>query len=229
MSAKRTRAEINRANAKKSTGPETVEGKAASSKNAFKHGLYSKSACIPGENPEDLDALRADLRAEHQPASPTEEILVDELAHHYWRINRYRYLETHMWAEQGRGADGGLDADVKRVLWMIDHGMAALFHRTLTSAERSFHKTLKTLQETKKARGFVSQSQVAVAQASGAAALRSVVRDEAAVLSEPKTQFRFVPQNREATPPTITEMFAAAQNNLGLSASELLKLLKSAA
>ena len=69
MSAKRTRAEINRHNAKKSTGPKTVEGKAASSKNAFKHGLYSKSACIPGENPEDLDALREDLRAEHQPAS----------------------------------------------------------------------------------------------------------------------------------------------------------------
>jgi hypothetical protein len=43
MSVKRTRAEINRANAKKSTGPKTVEGKAASSKNAFKHGMYSKS------------------------------------------------------------------------------------------------------------------------------------------------------------------------------------------
>ena len=211
MSAKRTRAEINRANAKKSTGPKTVEGKAASSKNAFKHGLYSKSACIPGENPEDLDALRADLRAEHQPASPTEEILVDELAHHYWRINRCRYLETHMWAEQGRGQDGGLDADVNRVLWMIDHGMAALFHRTLTSAERSFHKTLKTLQETKKA----ARTLVAAAPASIPAVRKAVSG--------------FLPQNREATPPTITEMFAAAKNNLGLSASELLKLLKSAA
>ena len=185
MSAKRTRAEINRANAKKSTGPKTVEGKAASSKNAFKHGLYSKSACIPGENPEDLDALRADLRAEHQPASPTEEILVDELAHHYWRINRYRYLETHMWAEQGRGQDGGLDADVNRVLWMIDHGMAALFHRTLTSAERSFHKTLKTLQETKKA-GLVSQSLVAAAPACHHRRFRKAVSG-------------FLPQNREAT------------------------------
>ncbi len=211
MSAKRTRAEINRANAKKSTGPKTVEGKAASSKNAFKHGMYSKSACIPGENPEDLDALRADLRAEHQPASPTEEILVDELAHHYWRINRYRYLETHMWAEQGRGQDGGLDADVNRVLWMIDHGMAALYHRTLTSAERSFHKTLKTLQETKKA----ARTLVAAAPAS-IPAVREAVSG-------------FLPQNREATPPTVTEMFAAAQSNLGLSASELLKLLQTAA
>ncbi len=132
-------------------------------------------------------------RAEHQPASPTEEILVDELAQHYWRIKRYRYLETHIWAEQGRGEDGKLDADVSRVVWMIDHGMAALFHRTLTSAERSFHKTLKTLQETKKARGFVSQS-----SALSASAVRPA-RDEAAVLSEPKTQTRFVPQKSSAT------------------------------
>jgi hypothetical protein len=86
---KRTRAEINRENAKKSTGPKTAEGKAASSKNALKHGIYSKFACIPGEDPEKLDALREDLRVEHQPASLTEEILVDELAHHYWRIKRY--------------------------------------------------------------------------------------------------------------------------------------------
>ncbi len=211
MSVKRTRAEINRANAKKSTGPKTVEGKAASSQNAFKHGMYSKSACIPGENPEDLDALRADLRAEHQPASPTEEILVDELAHHYWRINRYRYLETHMWAEQGRGKDGGLDADVSRVLWMIDHGMAALFHRTLTSAERSFHKTLKTLQETKKA----ARTLVAAAPAS--------------IPTVRKAASGFVPQKPSAQQPTISEMFAAAQSNLGISRSELLKLIETAA
>ncbi len=220
MSAKRTRAEINRANAKKSTGPKTVEGKAASSKNAFKHGLYSKSACIPGENPEDLDALRADLRAEHQPASPTEEILVDELAHHYWRINRYRYLETHMWAAQGRGEDGGLDADVNRVLWMIDHGMAALYHRTLASAERSFHKTLKTLQETKKARGFVSQSQLARTLVSAAPAIKPTAH---------KAVSGFLPQNSESAKLDYAKFFSEAKANLGLSPSELLKLLQTAA
>src|SRR5689334_6836431 len=41
---KRTRAEINRENAKKSTGPKTADGKVASSKNALKHGIYSKFA-----------------------------------------------------------------------------------------------------------------------------------------------------------------------------------------
>jgi hypothetical protein len=128
---KRTRAEINRENAKKSTGPKTAEGKAASSKNALKHGIYSKFACIPGEDPEKLDALREDLRAEHQPASLTEEMLVDELAHHYWRIQRYRYLESHMWTTPGRDAQGDLCADIQRIVWMIDHGLAALYHRAL--------------------------------------------------------------------------------------------------
>jgi hypothetical protein len=34
--------EANRKNAKKSTGPRTPEGKAASSKNALKHGIFAK-------------------------------------------------------------------------------------------------------------------------------------------------------------------------------------------
>jgi len=72
---KRTRAEINRENARKSTGPKTAGGKAASSENEFKHGIYSKFARIPGEDPEKLDARREELRAEHQPASLTDPAL----------------------------------------------------------------------------------------------------------------------------------------------------------
>jgi hypothetical protein len=233
---RRTRAEINRENAKKSTGPKTTEGKVASSKKALKHGIYSKFACIPGEDPEKLDALRADLRDEHQPASLTEEILVDELAHHYWRIQRYRYLESHMWTTPGRDAQGDLCADTQRIVWMIDHGLAALYHRALNSADRCFYRTLKSLQETKKGRdeaavfskpktqsGFVPQTRSAAARAVGAA------QDEAAVLSEPKTPFRFVPANAESTEPNLLEIFTRAKTELGLSPSQLVDLLKTAA
>jgi hypothetical protein len=219
---KRTRAEINRENAKKSTGPKTAEGKAASSKNALKHGIYSKFACIPGEDPEKLDALREDLRAEHQPASLTEEILVDELAHHYWRIQRYRYLESHMWTTPGRDAQGDLCADTQRIVWMIDHGLAALYHRALNSADRSFYKALKTLQETKKLRdeaavlskktqcGFVPQNHVARAIAAAATS-------------------GFVPQNSECGEPNLLEIFTRAKTDLGLSPAQLIDLLKTAA
>src|SRR5581483_7473820 len=86
----------NRANAEKSTGPKSEEGKTRSSRNAFKHGLYSQQLVLPGEDAAALDALKADLRAEHQPTNKTEEILVNELAEQYWRLRRARRLEADL-------------------------------------------------------------------------------------------------------------------------------------
>jgi len=73
-----SRAETNRENARPSMGSRTSEGKAASSQSPFKHGIYSKHLVIRHEDAAELDALKADLRAEHQPANTTEEILVNE-------------------------------------------------------------------------------------------------------------------------------------------------------
>jgi hypothetical protein len=137
-----TRAAINRANSQHSTGPRTAEGKSAASQNAFKHGLYSKQLILPGEDPAELDALRADLRREHQPATTTEEILVNELAEHYWRLRRMRKFEA-----RAMSADN------------FETGLAILpiIQRTMASAERGFHKSLKTLTELQRQRGFVPQ------------------------------------------------------------------------
>ncbi|MDQ2947082.1 MAG: hypothetical protein M3Y27_14260 [Acidobacteriota bacterium] len=49
-----------------STRPRTAEGKAASSQNSSKRGLYSRHLVIRNEDPAELDALKADLRSEHQ-------------------------------------------------------------------------------------------------------------------------------------------------------------------
>ena len=59
-----TQAQINanRANAQKSTGPRSVEGKSASRFNALKHGIDAASIVIPGEDPADYDALAAETR-----------------------------------------------------------------------------------------------------------------------------------------------------------------------
>src|SRR5579884_2401878 len=128
----------NRANAEKSTGPKSEEGKSRSSRNSFKHGLYSKQLVLPGEEPAALDALKADLRAEHQPANETEEILVNELAEQYWRLRRARRLEADLLSSD--------DIVLSRL---------AAVQRMMSSAERGFHKALSTLRQLQKDRGFV--------------------------------------------------------------------------
>jgi len=66
----------NKANAQKSTGPKTDEGKARSCLNHLSHGFTSNTAqLIPDEDPEEFKALLADLMNEYQPATPTEQIL----------------------------------------------------------------------------------------------------------------------------------------------------------
>jgi hypothetical protein len=53
--------QANRANAQKSTGPKTEQGKAKSCLNRLSHGFASNSAIVPGENPEEYKALLSDL------------------------------------------------------------------------------------------------------------------------------------------------------------------------
>jgi hypothetical protein len=153
--SKKTRAAANRANAQKSTGPKSEQGKAVSSQNSFKHGLYSKSVLIPGEDPARFEACRADLAAEHRPVGVTEEILVDEVAQHYWRMKRYRALEVQMYKSKGEKEDGSTALDTANLVKCIDLGLFTSIQRALNSAERSFYRALKTLREMQKARGFV--------------------------------------------------------------------------
>lgn len=137
-----SRAEINRANAQRSTGPTSTQGKARSSQNAFKHGLYSKKLVIQGEDAADLDRLREDLRAEHQPANETESILVNEMAEQFWRLRRMRELEARAFTPEN--LDG----------W-IESGILPIILRNMASAERGFHKALASLRRLQQDRGFV--------------------------------------------------------------------------
>ena len=59
----------NRDNSRRSTGPVTIAGKAASSQNALRHGLTSKNIVIPGEDPAEYEAHRAALIRDIKPAN----------------------------------------------------------------------------------------------------------------------------------------------------------------
>ena len=72
----------NRANAKRSTGPNTSGGKARSRMNAWKHGLWAETVVIAGEDAKDLQAIQRELWEEHQPEPGMESLLVERLAHY---------------------------------------------------------------------------------------------------------------------------------------------------
>ncbi len=122
----------------KSTGPRTPEGKKRSSQNSFKHGIYAKVLLVQGENAAEFEEVRAKLRAEHQPASTTEEILVDELAQHFWRLRRFRAYEATLW-------------EPETFCNLASEKHIALVLRAASSAERGFHKALATLRQLQKA------------------------------------------------------------------------------
>src|SRR5215216_7726585 len=88
------RAEANRRNALRSTGPKTPEGKAAIRLNALRHGLLSREILLPGEDEEALRELGEHLRAELQPGGELENLLVDRIISAYWRLRRLGRVET---------------------------------------------------------------------------------------------------------------------------------------
>ncbi|MBV8865569.1 MAG: hypothetical protein JO210_09275, partial [Acidobacteriaceae bacterium] len=84
----------NRANAQLSTGPKTAEGRAVVSQNRWRHGLTGSFMLLPWERSEDFQQLAADLRSEHQPSTPTEKLLIDNMAQHHWLMQRAISLQN---------------------------------------------------------------------------------------------------------------------------------------
>jgi hypothetical protein len=129
-----TRAQINanRANAQLSSGPKTPEGKAASTKNNTSHGLTGGPFTVmPWESQIDFDALRDELRNEHQPATLTERLLVDGMAQHHWLRQRAVALQQDCF-----------DAETHQI---SDQKSFALYLRYETTHQRAFHKCLNDL------------------------------------------------------------------------------------
>ena len=89
----------NRANAKRSTGPSTSDGKARSRMNAWKHGLRAEKVVIAGEDAEDLQAIQRELWEEHQPLPGMESLLVERLAHYAWRMRRAVVFEQALFGD----------------------------------------------------------------------------------------------------------------------------------
>jgi hypothetical protein len=85
----------NRENAKKSTGPKTLRGKANSRRNALKHGLFARHFMdffLQGEDSSEYEELLDDLRDQYQPVGRAEELEVERITLCWWRLKRaWRY------------------------------------------------------------------------------------------------------------------------------------------
>ena len=167
------------------TGPRSQEGKDTSRWNSFKHGLYAEQLVIPGEDPTELDTLRASLRAEHQPANTTEEILVNEIAEQFWRVRRMRKFESYAMEPENFENWSG-------------RGLLALVMRQMASAERSMHKAIATLRRLQLDRGFVPSKTV---QPTGTA------NSDPRFVPQNDPEPEFVPQNRSEELHFVPERF----------------------
>jgi hypothetical protein len=104
------------------TGPRTVEGKRRSSKNAIKHGIFSKHLFLEDECRADFDNLHRDLCEDFQPKGVMEGLLVEQLAILFLRWRLILTAESAMIArspaselESINGEKGRLKEDLEQI------------------------------------------------------------------------------------------------------------------
>ena len=95
-----------------SGGPKTVTGKKSSRQNAVKHALSAAALLADVLGRERVEEAFQLLKAEWRPASPTEEVLIREIARHKEALGRIEKMEE---AVLRRGAQAALDLDLDNV------------------------------------------------------------------------------------------------------------------
>jgi hypothetical protein len=136
----------NRANAQLSTGPKTAEGKRNSALNRLRHGFYSKSLLLPGEDEQALAAMRNDYIATLKPQNQLELNLVDQIISATWRLYRLARAEELLHCDFSHDAETLLD----RQEWVdnddpSDAEAPPPAHATLVAALKDEHQSLDRL------------------------------------------------------------------------------------
>lgn len=85
----------NRENAKKSTGPKTLEGKSAMRYNAVKHGLLARQILFRHDEARQREFKKFldDLEHDLMPIGPIERMLVEEIGACWWKLRTATKLE----------------------------------------------------------------------------------------------------------------------------------------
>ena len=84
----------NQENAKRSTGPTSIEGKERSSMNAMTHGVFAQIPILPGEDVEALTSLADAINNTYKPKDAMELMLVERIIMATFRQIRLREAEA---------------------------------------------------------------------------------------------------------------------------------------
>jgi hypothetical protein len=146
----------NRANARKSTGPKTPQGKAKSSLNAVKSGLTGQTVLVPADEVEAYGSHVDAYRQELDPQTPLQEEIVQTLADLQWRLYRLPNLEAGTLALTRRRVAPDLFADEPdpttraALLEAHIHDLAAKqlqnLHRQETRLRNEYRKQMQDLE-----------------------------------------------------------------------------------
>ena len=93
MGTSQKQIEANRSNAAGSTGPRTAEGKARSSANALKHGLFSSQTVLSSEDRQVFGEFRQRMLDDLRPHGGLECMLADRVVCEAWRLRRAVRIE----------------------------------------------------------------------------------------------------------------------------------------
>ena len=89
-----SKSESARINGAKSRGPKTPAGKAKSSRNAIKHGIFAQVIVLSNENADLFELLTEDFVRRFEPRDGVELSIVEQMVAATWRLSRCWEMQT---------------------------------------------------------------------------------------------------------------------------------------
>lgn len=195
--------EANRRNARKSTGPQSADGKARVKRNALRHGLTAEQTVLPHEDPKNYDALRAGMIQAHAPENTAEQTLVEELANAYWRLLRLHRVETKYWENLGGSYNRGDEGVAEALIQTPDRQMRNFF-RYYGQIEKSYYRALAAVNQLKRDKALKPKATAAASTENGFVSQKrtnGVFQPPAAAENGPVSIF--LPRKPDAPPATV--------------------------
>ena len=148
--------EANRRNARKSTGPKTAAGKAASAANALSHGLTAAGdVLLADESADAFEARQRDVLADLAPQDALQAMLARRIVQLLWRLDRAARLEAELFlhgelaAKRDRlrapGPSGAHRAAIERVYGDKDGKCPEALSKALDERDRALEERRRAI------------------------------------------------------------------------------------